>query len=337
MRNPAIEWSKEVNFQSISFNDFPRQKERKYYFIQKIDGEHNTVVYDRKAGDCYMITRDGKIKRNLLVLANYREIFEAKKEIKRIEIPGELIGFKRGILPFNQTMHAIRNAERDINSNRLLIHYPVDIFRLNGKSLDIAASIRYLAALFYNTKRIRVPMFYKGDLDTAWSHFLKIPGIDGIVARNSINYKIKMNYTVDLALLAVGSKKINLWNSNRISYLVGAFMNERGQFITTSNIGTGFNDKMRQQIFDWAMSNKVSEDDNNVWVKPSQVFEMRFKNVFRAPKPLIEYKNGYRTIGDFDSFNFVDASFVRFRPDKSVIYNNLRLSQIPPVIKGKKV
>lgn len=191
MINPIIEWKKLLDLKQITYENFPIKKESKYYFLQNIVGPEYALVYERNK-KCYFINIKNDVKIGLYVLSIYKEILDAKKKIDKIVIPGIIGSYRRGeFLSQNKVEYFLKNSDRNLHINKLIWHFPVDIYKYNGNNVDFSASINWLAALCYNRTNIRVPRFYKGDLKTAWSHFKKIRGLDGIIARNSTNYIIK--------------------------------------------------------------------------------------------------------------------------------------------------
>jgi len=333
--NPAIRWIDKIDLRQISYNEFPVEDENKYFFLEKIDGEHNTLVYDKEKDEIYFITKNGEIKTDLFVLQVYKEILKNRPKIDQIIIPGELVAYNRQILSFNETIHAIKNSNTNAKYNKMLYHYPFDIFELNNNDISFPIAINYLGTMLYNHPNIRVPRFYKNDLRIAWKHFNKTPGVEGLIARNGVNYKIESNYNVDLVLVAVGGKNQRNWNNNMISYMVGAFIDHNGKFILTSRIELGIDSNMKKLIFKWAKKNIVSEDDELLWVKPLQVFESEYQDVIKSKNPILTYHNIYRMHDDVKSYNFKGITFKRFRPDKNPNPTDCRIEQIPPTIHGK--
>jgi ATP-dependent DNA ligase len=338
MNNPAREWLEKLNLKSISYNDFPIERERDYYFLQKIDGEHNTLVYER-GKSCYFITKGGKIKTGLYVLSMYQQALDKRKDIQSIIIPGELVGFYKGrILPFNQSIHVIRNSKNSLSLNKMTYHFAYDIYKLNNENINFPHSLQLIAEYLYPTQNVNPIFFYKGDLSRAWNHFTRVPGVEGLVARNGTNYKIKLTYDVDLVMVAVGGKNMKNWPKGKISYIVGAFMDEQGRFILTSKIGTGFDDETSRKIFKWAYDHKVHDTADEIWVEPKMIFESTYRNVYKTKNAVMVYKNNkYHNVGFTKSYNLFLPSFQRFRPDKHVIPADLRLGQIPDTIIGKQV
>ena len=192
MKNPTRDWLKDVDFQIIDISEFPTDRNNEYYFNQWVEGIHYALVYER-GKSCYFISKAGDIINNgLIVLHMYKEILAKKNNIKSIIIPGVLSAYDgKNILPLSQTVYILNNASNSAHYQKMIQHYPVDVYKYNNQSVEFSAAVNYLTALFYMKPYIRVPYFYKGDLKTAWNHLSSKKGSKGLIARNGINYKIR--------------------------------------------------------------------------------------------------------------------------------------------------
>ena len=109
-----------------------------------------------------------------------------------------------------------------------------------------------------------------------------------------------------------------------------AFMDNNRVFRTAGEIGTGWTEEERKELFTWAQKNKVDEDDHYVWVKPKRIFEVRWERSTIKEMPSYKYSGGkYESMDKLMSGTIVKPRYIRERTDKSVNPSDLRLTQIP--------
>ena len=182
MRNYQEDWLDRVKFNNISYDEFPLEKEKRYYFLEKVAGREGAIVYQRNK-HCYLIDRNDDVYEDLFFLDMYKEVLDSKKSIQSIIIPGEIVAIHRGrILPINKLEDLLRRFNTGAIINKLIHHYPYDIFALNNRNIDFSTVINYMT-MFYMKPLIRVPKFFKGSIELAWKDFLRKRGIEGLMAR----------------------------------------------------------------------------------------------------------------------------------------------------------
>ena len=182
MKNYQEDWLDHVKFKHISYDEFPLAKEKRYYFLEKVSGRESSVVYKRNK-HCYIIDRNNDVYEDLYLLDMYKKVLDSKKSIDSIIIPGEMIAIHRGrILPINQLENLLKRFSTSRDLNKLINHYPYDILALNNRHIDFSTVVNYLT-MFYMKPLIKVPKFFKGDLELAWKNFVKKRGIEGLMAR----------------------------------------------------------------------------------------------------------------------------------------------------------
>lgn len=107
-------------------------------------------------------------------------------------------------------------------------------------------------------------------------------------------------------------------------------MDERGKFRRSSNVGTGFTNKLRSDLFEYVKNFKIGEDVGEIFVKPERAIEVEYREANIKTMPVYEFKdNNYIYLGDHPSITLRHPSFNRFRPDKGINPNDLRMEQIP--------
>jgi ATP-dependent DNA ligase len=112
-------------------------------------------------------------------------------------------------------------------------------------------------------------------------------------------------------------------------------MDENKNYIMTSRVGTGFNDRMRRELFYWAHDNAVKETDEIIWVKPERIAEVIYRDVHKSKRPVYKYFRGWNKVGTTMSYTLFQPSFSRFRSDKGLNPYDLREEQIPDTLLRK--
>lgn len=333
--NPISVWMKDINLRSISLDEFPRKLEKNYFFLEKIDGELNCFIYNKNS-ESYFLTRSDMMRTDLLVLDEYKNILD-NTNIQNITILGEGTAIKNNrILPFNNIQSILKTAYRNQEYNKMYNHHPYDILSINGKrhTGNWYSKMTLIESLFKRSFRIHPVRYIKGDIDRAWFLFTDDPGVEGLIARDHKNYKIKKSFTFDLVVVAVGNTTMSSWNRNQISYLKVAFMNKSGEFSLATNIGTGFTTRTREDLFDFAQMNKIEEKNNEIWIKPKLIVETRWLRLRKINMPTFKYTlSGYEYIGERPGYSLIQTSMKGIRSDKKVSIHDIGFRQIPENIK----
>lgn len=329
------EWRDSLRFIDYSYSefiDFLLNSNEKFYFSEKVDGELNTLIYEKEK-DPYFITKSGVIRnRNYPVLIEYKLILDRIKNINDIVIAGELKAVQdtNKFYPFNQSQSIIQTG--DVNK---VHHFPFDIFRLNGK--QIRSDFPTLDKFFHNKKYINIPRWIYGNVDDfrrLWNTIVTLEHGEGIVAFSpsvpTTMYRIKHILTADVAVIGAGNKFEKNWAKGKIGYLKLALLDENNNFLLTSKLGTGFNDKIRIELFDYIIKNSIEEVDGEFTIPPKIIVEVKYRRHRFSKVPLLHFsKNKYIKIGDDDGVMMDQPSFVRFRNDKRLLYKDLSIKQFP--------
>lgn len=336
MKNYAEFWKKTSRFKEIPYHTFINNygNSKDIWFSQKVDGILAALVY-KKDEDCYLITVNGIITRNIPLVEEYKNILQ---EYDSAIIIGDLVAIKgKKILPFNQIVGIVRTAYKNKNYSKMVHHYIYDIMSLNGKKPSYNQTLNYLNFLTKNRNYIHLPIHIKGGIEEfrkLWDKTKDLEGYDGIIARlsNGRTFKIKYTYTVDLVVIGSGHINMKAWEKGQISYLITAFMDEDGLFRRSSKVGTGFTNKLRSELYDYIQKNKIDEINGELFIKPEKIIEVEYKEPFIRKTTCYKFnwnKNKIEVIGDKKSVVLRQPSFKRFRPDKKIEPDNLRLEQIP--------
>jgi len=337
-------WKRDQGIISLTLEEMKeKSKDLTLIIEQKVDGQSSIVDY--RNGKAIFGSLHGVLMEDLPVLDEIISVFK-KNKISQARIVGEMAGNDKGkILPFEQTESIIKNSKSDKNK----IHwYPYQILELNNKSYDnnfksYKESWPEIKKLFDDSIHIHPVKYYEGgikDLEKAWKTLVEKEKNEGIVIRTSDNkvYKIKPLLTYDLVVVAVGDKKLKNWSKGLIGNTLMAFMDNNRVFRTAGEVGTGWTEEQRRELFKWASKNKVDEDNTHIWVKPMKIMEVELERSNIKDMKAYKYERGkYIPQGKKPSVTIVKPRFLRYRTDKSVNPSDLRLEQSPAWSKKEKM
>jgi len=336
MRNYIEEWKNKVRFLAIGYDEFIEKFDKisDLYFLEKLDGQSTAAVYDRK--ECFFQTPVGSKIEDIPAVYEYKTILE-KLKVKSAVFVGELVAQKMGtILSFAQSESVIKTSYKPENAE--IIHlYLFDILELDGKPVSFPAAIKFLTKNFSNkTTRLHIPNVSRGGVEEFRQIYQRTIqkglGFEGIIIRlpNGRALKVKPTLSFDLALLGAGNLKMRTWPKGHISYLISAFMDRKGIFRLTSRVGTGFDFKQRSELFKYVNNEYIIEKNNELFVPPTRVIEVEFQNYDIQDMPSYNFTKGtYEETGKKLSTSMRFPRFSRFRDDKKITVNDLRLEQIP--------
>ena len=299
---------------------------------QKVDGQ--SAIMEYKDGQARFGSLGGRIITEIPVLTEIESILK-KADIKSALMVGELAGVENGkIIHFDKTESLIKNPAKEKDALHWFVY---QILELNGAKYgeDFKTYMEnwpVIEKLFRNSKHIQPVQSNTKDVQKQ--------GNEGLVVRTSANrtYKAKPVYTYDLVILAVGSKKGKNWPKKMIGTTLMAFMDSDHVFRVAGEIGTGWTEEQRRELYSWAQKNKVDEDDTHVWVKPERVCELIWERSNIRDNMALKYSQGkYEKVEKRPVGTIVKPRFVRFRLDKSVNPVDLRLTQVPGWEKTKKM
>jgi len=339
------EWKIYQGIVSLTIEEMKKEaKGKKLISEQKIDGQSSILDY-KEGHEPKLGSLSGVITWELPLLDEIEKIFRSKN-ITQANIVGELAGYDDGkIIPFNKTESLIKNK----NADKTKIHwFPYQILELNGKKYNnnfetYMKSWPEVLKIFKGSKYVHPVKYEKGGpeaIDKTWKEFVEKEKNEGIVVRMSDNkiYKVKPVFTYDLVIVAVGDKKKKNWPKGMIGTTLMAFMDNNGVFRTAGEIGTGWTESIRAYLYEWSQKNKVEEDDTYVWVRPKKICEVQWERSNIKDMPSYRYSHGkYEPVGKLQSGTIVKPRFIRWRTDKSVNKNDLRLTQVPDWGKKEKM
>jgi len=330
----TIAWRDSIKFIDMSYDEFIKfiiQSGKQYIYSEKLDGELNSLIYE-KGKDPYFITKKSVIhNRDYPVLEEYKNTLDGMNHIDDIVIMGELKAFDPNeSIPFNRSQSIIRTG--DVN---LVYHYPFDVFRLNGQNTN--SDLKSLKEMLQHNNHIESPRFVYGGVDEfkkLWEDIVIKGKGEGIVVMDplepNIRYRIKHVMTADVVVLGAGKIGEKAWIKDQVGYLILALLDENNNFILTSKLGTGLTKLEKLDLFKYVYENQVEERDGNIWIPPTLIAEVKYRRHRFQKLPLIQYTNNkYISLGECDGVMMDQASFVRFREDKRIDYRDLSIGQFP--------
>ena len=336
MANYAAEWKKLVNFKQLDYNSFISKFENvsDSYFMEKIDGFLGALTYVNGFAS-FTTVNDIKIS-DLPVIEEYRSILQRRADLSHVVLIGELVAVRGNIiLPFSDTQSIVKTSYLDKNKP-LVHHYVYDIFSIDGRRISsYKEAMQFILQHFQGSTRVHIPKYTYGDIDDfkyLYTRAIRKRGVEGVVARlydGKRNYKVKETTTWDVAVIGMGDKTMKVWSRDQAPYLICAFIGPDGTFRRTSDVGTGFTIKERQDFFSYIMSNKIQEIGDEVFVSPVKVIEVRaFRWRIKQSPAYFWTGKEYKLIGKKDSISLDMPAFLRIRDDKKVNDRDVRLTQI---------
>jgi len=328
-------WKHDQGIISLTLDELKEKvKDQQVITEQKVDGQSELVDFNGQEGT--FASLGGVLMWDLPVLDDIKRVLKSKG-IKSAQMVGELAGYAGGkIIPFNETMSLIKNPKAD----KTKVHwFPYQILELDrqeyGEGYETYRKTwPELKAMFRGAKYVHPVEDYQGynQIDKAWDKLVIKDGNEGIVVRasNGKVYKSKPDFAYDLVIVAIGDKKLLNWPKRLIGSTLMAFMDKNGIFRTAGEVGTGWTQQERGDLFTWAQANKVGEDDHYVWVKPQKIMEVKWERTTIKEMPAYRYVRGkYEPAGKLMSGTIVKPRFIRWRTDKKVTPSDLRLTQVP--------
>jgi hypothetical protein len=329
----AQKWKKDQGIISLTLEEMKKKiKDKEFIAEQKVDGQ--SAIMEYADGKAKFGSLGGRIITDIPVLTEI-EVILKKQDVKHALMVGELAGVENGkIIYFDKTESLIKNPAGEKDA---LHWFPYQLLEINGEKYGeefetYKKSWPQIVKLFAGAKHITPVKYNTNSLDAAWKQYVEKEGNEGIVVRTSENkvYKCKPEFFYDLVIVAVGDKKGKNWPKKMIGTTLMAFMDHDKIFRVAGEIGSGYTDAEAKELFSWAQKNKVGEDNTHIWVKPERVVELQWeRSNVRLGKAYKFERGEYIRVEDRLVGTIVKPRFLRYRTDKSVNPDDLRLTQIP--------
>lgn len=336
-----------------SFNDL--EPSSSLVIMAKADGEFTKLEYRRTSGLSSVvgtfsyartINRYGRWRTDFPAL---NEVVEAldRTDLKEVEMLVELFAVddqgRPLILP--DFIHAAKGKDLEL---RKRIHIGVwDLVSVNGKPVrqDYKWKLEELKSWLRTESGCRLERAYvlphhvkpsRKDIRDFWDLWVRIAGYEGVVARDGSDiYKIKPIRDVDAVIIALNKvdssgKLTKRWVEKKVSTVRVALMDKDGRFVELGDC-TIANPNAQSAL--WNLHEyKVSEGSQRVYVKPLVVIQIQYTSAFEGSLCRNWQFNwtsgGYVACGSRKFYKLRHPRFLRFRRDKQVCPEDLRLEQI---------
>lgn len=311
----------------------------------KLDGQLHFLA---KVGDeCFLYNIKGRVIQGIPLLETARQLLN---DCDQALLVGELYCVDTNGRPrVYDVSTALGTAGAD--KAKSLAFAAFDILEHNNEScwaLSFADKQSKLAELLTDSGNCHV--VEQHDVDTKgisqlFKKWVTEGGEEGIVCVDEDNhtvYKIKPKHNVDAVILGF-TESPDVADSVRV--LLTGLMRPDGSFQVFAKVGTGFDDEQRRDLYQQLKAMEVPSafnitDRNHTlftMVRPEIIIEMAFhdliyENTAGKPemKPVITYhpKEGYNTLLPEAFVSVLGPVFKRFRDDKAVNPDDLRLTQL---------
>ena len=302
----------------------------------KLDGEFTLLVYDRN-GESYTLNKWGRRRTDFLAL---NQLVEALKQtsLNHVKFLCELYAVennKPAKLP--QFIHAIK-GDRDFDK----IHIGIwDLLSIDGKNVTAQPfdwKLQEVEGWLKDCTHVAVVPFILPrtlqDVKDFWNVYVEGKGYEGLVIRNGKHVsKIKPTLEVDAVIIGLNKKtsygkQLNLFEQGQITSIKTALMQPDGTFLELSDCASGITADLRTVLWK-LMEFKVNETDKTVFIKPIAVCTAQYSDTFPKRREILKFDSEYKFRGYTQFISLREPRLIRFRPDKTVTPEDLRITQIP--------
>ncbi len=342
--NQALQFKQQISNRLLSLDRDGIQKRiygsDEYLITIKYDGHFYLLVIEN--GKSFLINKKGRTETELEVNKVANKIFKDKKHLV---IAGELYlkGDKR-THAYDLTK-ALTSKSKDIQFAAFNLVEEDNKLAPNKNPID---AYNDLKKYFGKTEYLHVVdgkiVKEIADIKNFYDNTVTENGLEGIVVKgkNGSSFKVKPKFTFDAAIIGIAEGD-GLWEGMLRDFLL-AFMKEDGSFQVFAHLSHGFSEEQRKKLLveyrkKVVPSNFIEVAGNKVafqMVKPDTVIEFTCLDVINEDtrgsikKINLEYdeKNGYTFKEMGASVSTIIPNFSRFRDDKSVNIDDVRMSQI---------
>ena len=342
---------------------------RPYTVSLKVDGDSSLIHFD--GNDSVVWNKRGRWRRNFHITDEMTDYLQSQG-IDSAQILGELyaVDEEGATLPLKE-ISSIIVAPKTMERQKQIRFAAFDILELNGRDYtDMAYEERMEALdnLFANKTPpsiMGVPMVKSDggmkEVLELWEKSMSEPNFEGLVLRfdgDNKSIKIKMKGTADLAIIGYYHGKEG---GNKESIVGGgalAWMLPNGDFIYAGKSVIGSTDKEKGELLELlrkdqidapnmklggrAVTNSVIETHDGrgkgmlKMVKPKYVGEFLYRNINFKDCPVFRLKGKKLLyVGTVRAPVLQQPSFKKWREDKSINAQDLRIEQVPLEGTGK--
>jgi len=303
----------------------------------KLDGEFTLLAYDRN-GESYTLNKWGHHRSDFPALNQLVEKIN-QTQYKHVEFLCELYAFDTKPLKLPQFISLIKGEHQDLNKIHIAIW---DLLSIDGKPITEP----------FDWKMQEIETWLKGcthvavvphilprtlqDVKDLWNNYVVEQGYEGLVIHNrNRTYKIKPTLEVDAVVIGLNKKtsygkELDLFQQGQVTSIKLALMQPDRTFVELSDCASGITADLRTVLWK-LMSFKVSEDHKTVHIKPVVVCTLQYTDTFPKRREALKFVEGegYKSRGYVPFVSLRHPRLIRFRPDKTVNPQDLRLTQIP--------
>jgi len=339
-------YKKEWPIDTVDYKDAPKYLKGKNYLITgKIDGELTLCHYSRKKDQCYLLSKNGRVRTDLPVTNELKTLLDGKRinelvavgELYVLEKPGTVMSYPKAI--------SILRAPKDLEDENKIHLMIFDIISIDGKNYlekPIFSRINLIQRLFKGARISPVTVFQTRDFEKAWRTVLSEKNMwEGlvIVFEDGTRIKVKPVLTVDLAVVGV---ELSKRDPTKMGALQLAYMNGEGLFVFDSKVGSGFTDQEREEWLEWAEEHEIFRKGRMIYVDPFEdpkVVEVEAREIHIEEGPGMKFDKRNKEwiyVDDYPIGTLRQPVFKRIREDKRLTPEDLRITQVlPPNVSRK--
>jgi len=298
----------------------------------KADGEFSLIVYTD--GESFMINKWKRLR------AEYPQLIELsnalrKLGVKRVEFLGELYAVDEKGRPMKlpDFIRIVKSGDKSLIEKHIRIGI-FDLLKIDGHEIrqSHAFKMQEVENWLKGCRLVHVLPYIvprnRKQIQEFWRNYVVEKGFEGIVYRdNSQIIKVKPYLEADFVIIGLNKRK--MIEQQQVRSLKIALMTKDGKILDVGDVSSGIDEKLGFALWK-LMEFKVGEDKDTIYIKPLIVVNVAFASLFKARKRLLEF-NGkcYTEVGEMDFVSLRHPRLIRFREDKGVNPNDLRLEQIP--------
>ena len=350
---------------TMGFLEKHEDDDRPYIVSIKYDGDNNILHFDGE--ETVIFTRRGRWRKDFHLTDQITASLK-KNGVSSAIILGELYVVDQDgkTVPLSQ-QSSFTQAPKNLNMQESMRFAAFDILEINGKNIEdtpYVARMDILKPLIHGDA-VKVVEHWrsKGGMNEvmeAWNEGISNdPNFEGLIVRfegDKKSIKVKMHGTADLVVLGFYYGE----EGGRDEAIVGggalAWMDENGDFVLAGNsvLGSSIVEKaeLLQRLLPTAVdAPKVKWGDHIVDrsithdhrgrgaitpVEPHLIGEFKYRSLNYSERPVYRFEDGhYFQVGTKRAPVLFQCTFGRWRPDKSLTHQDLRMTQVAGEGEGK--
>lgn len=325
-----------------------------YHISRKIDGEFTVLVFDGESA--ITVNPGGTVRTGLAFMDEAADLLK-KAGIKQAMIAGELYvepDADKTRSRVRDVMVIARKPKNESDLKRLKFAVFEIIERDRQTYSNYADSWKAIAELFGNGKTIHPVETVIGEKSTliaqCFENWVEKEEAEGVVVRGEScgMFKIKPRHNLDVVIL--GFTEGTGDRTGMIHDVLVGIMRQDETFQLLTHVGGGFSEEMRRNLFsdleDIVVESEYSEVNSDHvayrMVEPKYIIEISCLDLIvettrqaTVDKIVLNWNPGqkrYEVLRRMPLANVISPQFVKFREDKSVNPQDLRIEQITGLV-----